>query len=100
MERLKFLANTASNLDAFFMVRVGGLKLLLQEGCRARDISGLSVREQLRALSRRIRKMAVDQSGLYQRLRDRLAENGLQVLPVASVSEAQRKYIEDNGGQF
>ncbi len=93
LERLKFLAITASNLDEFFMVRVGGLKLLLQEGCRARDISGLSVREQLRALSRRIRKMAVDQSGLYQRLRDRLAENGLQVLPVASVSEAQRKVL-------
>ena len=41
LERLKFLAITASNLDEFFMVRVGGLQMLRHSGSRVKDISGL-----------------------------------------------------------
>lgn len=40
LERLKFLAITASNLDEFFMVRVGGLQMLRHSGSRVKDISG------------------------------------------------------------
>ncbi len=42
LERLKFLAITASNLDEFFMVRVGGLQLLQERGRGKRDPSGLT----------------------------------------------------------
>ncbi|MFI3244637.1 MAG: polyphosphate kinase 1, partial [Akkermansia sp.] len=48
LERLKFLAITASNMDEFFQVRVGGLMLLRQSGKNIKDIAGLSVIEQLR----------------------------------------------------
>lgn len=93
LERLKFLAITASNLDEFFMVRVGGLRLLAEEGSRERDISGMTVREQLQAVSRRIRKMSADQSALYRRLSAQLSEEGFRVLPLAALSEAQRKVL-------
>jgi polyphosphate kinase len=46
LERVKFLAITASNLDEFFMVRVGGLQLLREQGLRARDNAGLTPTQQ------------------------------------------------------
>jgi polyphosphate kinase len=93
LERLKFLAITASNLDEFFMVRVGGLKSLLAEGHRGCDIAGLTVREQLQAVTRRVRKMSADQSALYRRLRERLAESGFRMLSPSELGEAQRNLL-------
>jgi len=42
LERLKFLAITASNLDEFFQVRVGGLHLMQKSGSRKRGITGMT----------------------------------------------------------
>ena len=47
LERAKFLAITASNLDEFFMVRVGGLQLMKEEGRRTRDNTGATPTQQL-----------------------------------------------------
>ena len=46
LERLKFLAITASNLDEFYMVRVGGLKLLREQSNELRDLAGYSPAQQ------------------------------------------------------
>ena len=50
IERLKFLAITASNMDEFFMVRVGGLQLQEAQQIQAPDPSGATVTEQLEAI--------------------------------------------------
>ena len=100
LERLQFLAITASNLDEFYMVRVGGLKLLMEEGHPARDIAGLTPRQQYQAVTKRIRKMMVDQSLLYKELRDALSEQAFRILPVSALNEVQRnvllRFFEDN----
>lgn len=57
MERLKFLAITASNLDEFFMVRVGGLHMARKAGRRKKDPSGLTPLAQLREINKRARNM-------------------------------------------
>lgn len=74
LERAKFLAITASNLDEFMMVRVGGLKLQQHDasergGSTRRDPAGLTVNEQLAAVSRRCHRQ-VDQ--IYSILRDQV----------------------------
>lgn len=61
LERLKFLAITASNLDEFFMVRVGGLQMLRHSGSRVKDISGLTPTRQLKAIRSRVGRMIEDQ---------------------------------------
>ena len=50
LERLKFLAITASNMDEFFQVRVGGLHLMRTSGSRKRGITGLTPNQQLKAI--------------------------------------------------
>ncbi|VGO18428.1 polyphosphate kinase 1 [Pontiella sulfatireligans] len=60
LERLKFLAITASNLDEFFMVRVGGLHMARKAGLRKREPSGLTPLAQLREVSKRARNMMTD----------------------------------------
>src|SRR3954451_22353949 len=51
LERLKFLAITASNLDEFFMVRVGGLCVLVEQKITTPDAAGMTPAEQLSAIS-------------------------------------------------
>lgn len=79
LERLKFLAITASNLDEFCMVRVGGLKLLVAEKIRRPDPAGLTPRKQLDAVTQRMRKMVDDQYKLWHKLSEALAGHELIV---------------------
>jgi polyphosphate kinase len=53
LERAKFLAIFASNLDEFYMVRVAGLKRRMQTGLPVRSADGLSTREQLELIAER-----------------------------------------------
>ena len=57
LERIKFLSITASNLDEFFQVRVGGLMLLRQSGKAKRDLAGYTPTEQLELIRRRAGRM-------------------------------------------
>ncbi len=67
LERVKFLAITASNLDEFIMVRVGGLKIQFKRNSMVRDPAGLTPAEQLEAVSVRCQRFMQQQ---YQLLRE------------------------------
>lgn len=64
LERVKFLAITASNLDEFFQVRIGGLMLMRRSGRKSPDASGLTPIKNLALLRQRILKMSADQYAL------------------------------------
>ncbi len=65
LERLLFLTITASNLDEFFMVRMGGLKLMQEAGVVEQDLAGLTPAQQYSAASAEIRRILAKVENLY-----------------------------------
>ncbi len=95
LERLKFLAITASNLDEFFMVRVGGLQMLAEQGPGKRDPAGLTPREQLAGISRRVHQMAVDQYRCFlDDLEPTLGQSGIRRLTPDQLSAEQAEVVQ------
>jgi len=78
LERVKFLAISASNLDEFFQVRVGGITALHKSGSRKRDLAELTPYQQLSMIRKRSLAMISDQySLLNQELIPMLAEQDI-----------------------
>lgn len=96
LERVKFLAITASNLDEFFQVRVGGLTLLSQSGKVTTDPSGLTPSEQLDLIRKRVDRMVKDQYALMHReLMPLMSEARLSPIPVKDLTPAQYAVLEE-----
>lgn len=94
LERVKFLAITASNLDEFFMVRVGSLSIAAASGSNQTDIAGLTAQDQLRLIRKRILEQNQLQYGcLLDELLPGLAEHRIQRLEPAQLSSRQREYL-------
>ncbi len=91
LERIKFLAISASNLDEFFQVRVGGLMLMEQSGNHSLDLCGLSPSEQLHQIQDRASSMVSKQYDIYnQMLLPAMEEHGLHPVDIAQLDDAQR----------
>ncbi len=96
LERVKFLAITASNLDEFFMVRVGGLQLLRKQGMRARDNAGLTPSQQWELIHQSAAALVTRQyETLQQQLVPLLNEKGIRRLPAASLTPVQRTHLRE-----
>ncbi|MEO0017884.1 MAG: polyphosphate kinase 1, partial [Verrucomicrobiota bacterium] len=90
LERLKFLAITASNLDEFFQVRVGGLMLLRRSGRKTADPSGFTPTKSLTAIRQRVLRLNADQYTLLaSNLLPAMARAGIRLLQVAELTPAQ-----------
>ncbi len=95
LERLKFLAITSSNLDEFFMVRVGGLQQLLNEGKSVFDPAGMTTRQQLVEISRRTRALVSEQYGCFlQDIEPGLANAGIRRLKAEQIGPEYTEYLE------
>jgi polyphosphate kinase len=94
LERVKFLAITASNLDEFFQVRIGGLMLIRRSGRKTSDPSGLSPARNLVALRQRILKMSAQQYALLtETLVPALIAAGIHPLHPRDLSVAQSAQV-------
>ncbi len=94
LERLKFLAITASNLDEFFMIRVGGLWVLEQAGSEKRDAAGLTPREQLAEIRKGVRAMIEQQYALLTReLEPALEREGIRRVRRENLTSPQRRNL-------
>ncbi len=94
LERVKFLAITASNLDEFFQVRVGGLMLLRHSGLKKTDPSGLTPTRNLAVLRQRILRMKEEQYRLLgQTLVPALAKAGIRLMSPSDLGTEQAAQI-------
>lgn len=81
LERLKFLAITASNLDEFFEVRVAGLVQQIEDGYTEAGPDGLTLLQERDAVARETHEFVDDQYRCWNdQLRPLLAQNGIRVL--------------------
>jgi polyphosphate kinase len=95
LERLRFLSITSGNLDEFFMVRVGGLQQLLNEGKRLFDPAGLTTREQLLEISRRTHQLVAEQCACFsQDIEPKLADAGIRRLLPDQIGPEYAEYLE------
>src|SRR5215472_5556755 len=91
LERVKFLAITASNLDEFVEVRLAGLLQQVEHGSNQRSPDGLLPQEQLELVAREIHAFVSDQYDCWRtKLRPALSREGVRVLPVAQLSNSAR----------
>ncbi|MFT8350291.1 RNA degradosome polyphosphate kinase [Clostridium saccharoperbutylacetonicum] len=95
LERLKFLAISSSNLDEFFMVRVGSLYSQIQAGFDDREVSGLTPEEQIEKILEKVRVMIKDQYITYEHLYDRLGVKKLRILNYNMMNEEQLKFVNE-----
>ncbi len=97
LERLKFLAITASNLDEFFMVRVGGLSALARARQRVKDPGGLTAPQQLRRIRQRVEQLLAAQSALLVgHLLPELRSSGMIQLRLSELTPAQARHVEEH----
>ncbi|ORW01284.1 RNA degradosome polyphosphate kinase [Mycobacterium kyorinense] len=94
LERAKFLAIFASNLDEFYMVRVAGLKRRDEMGLSVRSADGLTPREQLRRIGEQTQQIASRHARVFlDSVRPALAEEGIHVVTWADLTEAERNTL-------
>lgn len=95
LERLKFIAIYGTNLDEFFMIRVAGLKQLIDAEVRTRSEDGLLPEEQLAAVAERLHpSLAVMTSCLADELLPALARNGIRIIAYERLDPARRASLE------
>jgi polyphosphate kinase len=80
LERVKFLAITATNLDEFFMIRVSTTLKKLRAGADDVAPDGLNTEQQLATMQARARRMLEEQIAVWADLRDALGAVGIRLL--------------------
>lgn len=97
LERLKFLAIFSSNLDEFYMVRVGGVQQKVQSnrpvGSGADQMSPRTQLEQMRAVTREL--VAEQYRVLHQEVLPALAARGIVLLTPNQLLAADREHVRD-----
>ena len=95
LERLRFLAISANNLDEFYMVRVAGLKAQVREDVRSLSQDGLTPGEPLIRVNEAAADLMSDQQTRWRELCAELADEGLRYITADEVTIAERAALEE-----
>ena len=96
LERAKFLAIFASNLDEFFMVRVAGLMRRQDMGLGVRSADGLGTREQLALISQKARLLSQEHARCFlEEVQPALQEQGIRLVLWRDLTPTQQVPLHD-----
>lgn len=94
-ERLSFLSIFQSNLDEFFMVRVGSLfeKMQLSDKIRENK-TNLTCKEQLDAIFEKVRHMLHEKDKTYRKLQNDLKTEGIEIVDFHTITQQEAEYLQ------
>jgi polyphosphate kinase len=96
LERAKFLAIFANNLDEFYMVRVAELKRRIQTGLPLRSADGMSIREQLNMITERSAELVAQHAHCFEEtVGPELTAAGVQIVHWADLDDNERDRMRD-----
>jgi len=95
LERVKFLSIFNSNLDEYFMVRVGGLRRQLASGIVHATPDGLAISEQLALIKDRVGLLLEDRRRCLGTLLEELAPHGVRIVAMGDLTPAERRAIDE-----
>lgn len=101
LERLRFLSISSSNMDEFFMKRVGGLKRQVAYGVSPKSADGQTPTQQLATIRQTVIPMIQEQDRCFEKdLKPALAQEGIFLLKWAELTakekEQVKKYYQKN----
>ncbi len=95
LERVKFLAIVSSNLDEFFMKRIGGLKQQLGAGVKELSVDGRTPQQQIRACYAVVRELEEQQRLLARELHVLLINQGIRISSYQRLTPTQQVLMRD-----
>jgi polyphosphate kinase len=95
LERVKFLAIVSSNLDEFFMKRVGGLKQQIAAGIRTPSVDGLTPLQQLSNSQSVVRDIQQEQNRIYRQLHELLKAQGIWLCRYTQLKQEQQEQLRE-----
>jgi len=94
LERIMFLSIVGSNLDEFFMKRIGGLKQQVGAGVRKLTVDGRTPTQQIEECYEVVRDLLTQQEELEDKLFKRLSRRGIKIVRYQGLNKEQKKQVD------
>ena len=95
LERVRFVAISATNLDEFYTVRVAGLRELARTGDQHAAVDGLRPSEQLQEIAIETSKLLKAQQETWELLKGELRREGIRLLDRDNLKKGDRHYLDE-----
>jgi polyphosphate kinase len=96
LDRVKFIAIVSSNLDEFFMKRIGGLKQQVGAGISELSVDGRSPQQQIIECYAFVRELEAKKESLLTQILDLLMKQGVRILPFLALSKDQQHLMREH----